>query len=338
MYLQMLAYLLFFQSFVACQSVQEKAAPLESNLSFQSLTDFLQEPEKANHPANNFVFQSTDGGQTWQDVSTGLPKDLSVEYFLVQKGEVILGAKHELYRSMGTSTAPVWEKELLMEQFSNVFPSLNGLYAWSTQNGFFKSISKGIWMPVFADLKSQYFRTLMETRDGTLFIGTDNGILKSIDHGKTWKQVHKDGWVINIVESEGVLICTNQRGILRSTDQGEHWDLVISEGGVGIAVEVIKNGFAAITYNTESETRRVRISVDGGKTWQPIDAGLRPHANIASIKEVGEYFFCGHPDGIFRSADKGKTWQNVLPSIKDKVFNLSVSGKVIYAVPLNGGC
>ena len=140
------------------------------------------------------------------------------------------------------------------------------------------------------------------------------------------------------MESDGVLICTNQRGILRSADGGEHWDVVVSEGGVGIAAEIIEGGFAAITYNTESETRRVRISTDGGKTWQPIDSDLPPSADIASIKQVGEYFFCGHPDGIFRSADRGKTWKLILPSIKEKVFNLSVSGNVIYAIPRSGGC
>jgi photosystem II stability/assembly factor-like uncharacterized protein len=125
---------------------------------------------------------------------------------------------------------------------------------------------------------------------------------------------------------------------LRSADGGEHWEVVVSEGGVGIAAEVIEGGFAVITYNTESETRRVRISNDAGKTWQAIDAPLPPSPNIASIKQVGEYFFCGHPKGIYRSADKGKSWQLILPSVWEKVFNLSVSGKVIYAVPQNSAC
>jgi photosystem II stability/assembly factor-like uncharacterized protein len=127
-------------------------------------------------------------------------------------------------------------------------------------------------------------------------------------------------------------------GILRSADAGENWDWVINEGGVGIAVESIRGGFAAITYNTASKTRRVRTSYDGGKTWQPIDAGLPVQDSIASIIEVGEYFFCGHPTGIFRSLDQGKTWKLVLPSIENKVFNLSVSGNVIYAIPREGGC
>jgi hypothetical protein len=57
-----------------------------------------------------------------------------------------------------------------------------------------------------------------------------------------------------------------------------------------------------------------------------------------SITQVGENFFCTHPDGIFRSSDKGKTWKLLLPSIDDKGFGLFVSGNVIYAIRSKGGC
>ncbi|HPH31462.1 MAG TPA: hypothetical protein PLB49_06415, partial [Chitinophagaceae bacterium] len=127
-------------------------------------------------------------------------------------------------------------------------------------------------------------------------------------------------------------------GVIRSADDGETWETVISEGGVGIDIAPIDGGFAAITFNTQSETRRVRASYDGGKTWQAIDAGLPPSKNISSIIQVGDSFFCGHPNGIYQSGDKGKTWKLILPSIEGKVFSLSVSGNVIYAIPSNGGC
>jgi photosystem II stability/assembly factor-like uncharacterized protein len=85
-------------------------------------------------------------------------------------------------------------------------------------------------------------------------------------------------------------------------------------------------------------TRRVRTSYDGGNTWRAIDYSLPAQASIASIIQVGDYFFCGHPTGIFRSSDNGKTWKLLFPSIENRVFNLSVSGKVIYEIPKNGGC
>jgi hypothetical protein len=59
---------------------------------------------------------------------------------------------------------------------------------------------------------------------------------------------------------------------------------------------------------------------------------------MTSITQVGENFFCTHPGGIFRSSDKGKTWKLLLPSVEGKVFNLFISGNVIYAIPSKGGC
>jgi photosystem II stability/assembly factor-like uncharacterized protein len=176
--------------------------------------------------------------------------------------------------------------------------------------------------------------------------GTKSGpvdiVFKSTDGGQTWQETSEappeTASGSNIVKAEGVILATGQKGIRRSTDNGEHWQWVISEGGVGIAIERIKGGFAAITYSTASKTRRVRTSYDGGKTWQAIDAGLPAALSIASIIQVGENFFCGHPKGIYRSTDKGKTWKLLLPSIDGKVFNLSVSGNVIYAIPRSGGC
>jgi hypothetical protein len=168
------------------------------------------------------------------------------------------------------------------------------------------------------------------------------------------------------------MVATSNRGIIRSTDKGENWELVISEGGVGIDVARIKGGFAAINYSTAAKTRRVRTSYDGGKTWQPIDAGLQAQTIIdspsqpinagnpvqsgtdsvwhpkeaalpaqeykTSIIQVGENFFCGHSDGIYRTSDKGKTWKLVLPTVKGKMFKLCVSGNVIYAIQMENHC
>ncbi len=287
----------------------------------------------------NTVFKSTDGGQTWQDISEGLPGNVQGEGFFANDKGFYWCAANELYHSTANSSAASWKKEVFPAAHSSITPSKNGIFAYTYAGEFLqKPNGTNEWSPIFTNFPEKEIRTVYETSGGTVFIGCDNGLFKSTNSGKTWKQVHNGGWAMKMVESNGVLMATSQVGIIRSTDGGENWDAVISEGGVGIAVECIKGGFAAITYNTTSETRRVRTSYDGGKTWQAIDAALPASLSIASIVQVGDDFFCGHPGGIFKSSDKGKTWQLLLPSMGNKVFNLSVSGNVIYAVPRDGGC
>ena len=157
-----------------------------------------------------------------------------------------------------------------------------------------------------------------------------------------------------MAESNGVLVAISNRRIIRSTDNGENWEFVTSEGGVAFDVKQISGGFPALTP-TSANIRGVSTSYDGGKTWQTDDAGLQDKVVIdsifrtwntrpsvkafqTSISQVGENFLCTHPDGIFRSSDKGKTWKLLLPAVEGKVFNVIVSGNVIYAIPSKGGC
>ncbi len=303
------------------------------------ITDSPQKLNKNKSGVVNLVFKSADGGQTWQDISEGLPENLQGGGFFANESGLYLRAGKGLYHNQPNSTAPFWKKEMFPDDHSSIAPGKTGIFAYHYSGQFLQKVNgSSIWSPMYKNFQEKEVRTVYETAGGTVFIGCDNGLFKSTNNGKTWKQVHTGGWVMKLVESNGVLLATSQGGIIRSTDDGENWDNVISEGGVGIAVECIKGGFAAITFNTKSNTRRVRTSYDGGKTWQPIDADLPAQLSIASIIQVGEYFFCGHPDGIFRSSDQGKTWKLLLPSIENKVFNLSVSGNVIYAIPRNGGC
>ncbi len=333
MHIHHLAFLSLLLCFTACEQVEDRAL---ASLTSTAVTG----TSVAKTATTNIVFQSTDGGQTWQDISAGLPVGLNPWNFFAGQGELLMLAEKGVYTSTTTSKTTQWEKDIAMDQqLINISAAPTGLMAVSNHARFFQKL-KGtdIWMPIFTDFKNASVRTAFTAKDGSTFIGSDDGLFKSTDQGKTWKHVMKIGWVIKMVESDGVLLCTNEGGILRSTDGGETWDVVLYEGGVGIDLAVIKDGFAAITYNTETEIRRVRTSADGGKTWQAIDAGLPPTKLVSTILQVGDFFYCGHPDGIYRCVVGGNFWELLLPTIGDKVFNLSVSEGVMYAVLRNGGC
>lgn len=313
--------------------------------------------------ATNIILQSKDGGQTWQDISPSLPVKEQPEDFFAGESDVYLRVKNAMYSSKSTLKTLVWEKEnALTPQSASIAFNRSGVMAYNYDGHVYqKTSATGTdsyrdWSPIYTNFKKPTMRTVVELSDGTVFLGCDVGLYKSTDKGRSWKQVQNEGWVMDIVESEGVLIGTGQNGIMRSTDNGEHWEWVINEGGVGIAVERITGGFAAIVYSTTTLSRRIYISVDSGKTWKAIDDGLQRSLSISSIKQIGNYLLCGHPDGIFRSADMGKTWTSVHAGVDKNMFNFSrtwyttevtdprkvfklyVSGNVVYAVARNSGC
>ncbi|WP_339810057.1 exo-alpha-sialidase [uncultured Imperialibacter sp.] len=307
--------------------------------------------------ATNVILQSKDGGHTWQDISHGLPEIEERMGFFAGESEIYLSTNGALYRSKSNLKTHVWEKENVPDlKSTSITFNQSGVMAYSFDGHIYrKKPSSDTWLPIYTDLITHSVATIFETSDGTVFMGTGKSLSKSTDKAQSWKPVQK-GWVDNIVESEGVLLATGQQGIMRSTDNGDTWEWVISEGGVGIAVERIDGGFAAIAYNTRTQSRRIHTSFDGGKTWQAIDEGLQPSKNISSVKQMGNYLFVGHPDGIFRSSDMGNTWQRVhagfgnplYASLKfalwtpaapvEKVFKLYVSGNVLYAVAVSPGC
>jgi photosystem II stability/assembly factor-like uncharacterized protein len=308
-----------------------------------SLTDGQQKHKAEKPGAANIIFKSTDAGQSWQDISEGLP-NLSEEgigrnsVFANDNG-LYLRIGNGIYHSKRLSTDTFWEKEILPYEHGSMVPGNNGIFTYNWDGQVSEKINgTDVWLPMFTNAQIHEITTVFETAGGTLFIGTDYCLYRSADKGITWKRVYFQGWVLKLVESNGVLMATSQKGIIRSTDDGENWDYVLQQGGVGIAIERIKDGFAAISANTHLMARTVNTSYDAGKSWQPIDEGLPQDLRIASIIEVGENFYCGHPDGIFKSSDKGKTWKLVLPSIENKVFYLYFSGDVIYAIPGTAGC
>jgi photosystem II stability/assembly factor-like uncharacterized protein len=378
MNIYLLPILLFFQC-ISCNG--ELEIPQASDLTNNEQT------QKTNKAENSIiVLRSADGGRTWQNISKGLPAPVkdnngaSRHVFFTDDNGLYLCADNGIYHNKPNSKIPFWTKDIFPDslprfigEHSTIAHGNAGIYAANYQGEILQKASgTNAWSQVFKNFQKKRIRTVFETAGGTVFIHCDNGLYKSTDSGKTWKELHAGGWG-KMVESNGVLLATSQGGILRSTDDGENWALVISEGGVGIDVERIEGGFAAITYSTLSKSRRIRTSYDGGKTWQAIDAGLRAHgfigpilqpvnANlpaggfsdstwqpkdttslslpkyITTIVQVGEDFFCGHSDGIYRSSDKGKTWKLVLPSAEEKMFKVSVSGNVIYAIQMESHC
>ncbi|MCE7042398.1 sialidase family protein [Dyadobacter sp. CY312] len=326
---------------------------------------------------SNIIFKSIDGGQTWRDISKGLPEKLQREGvardgFFTNDSGLYLRAGNGIYHSEPNYTTAFWTKEIFPGKQRYITAGKNGILAYDFRGQFLQKINgTSNWSPMFTTFQEQAIRidtttdwmtrnynekivhNVFETDGGTVFIASNNILFRSTNSGKTWKPTQVGDSGMKLVESNGVLLSTSKEGILRSGDDGKNWDRVLNEWGAGIAVERIDGGFAVILNNTLTKTNSIHISLDNGKTWNAIGEDLMPSwgsllmrkigllqslSDILSIKQMGKYLICGRTDGIFRSSDMGKTWEQLsLPQIENFGFNFSVSGNVMYVIP-NKGC
>ena len=357
-----IAFLFLMNSFAACQQEAEKATTSTAEAGYKSVAvsqKFLENILPA-EPATKIIFQSSDAGNSWQDVSAGLPTTYQGWGVFSGGGEVFLGDEHGVYRSGTGTTTPKWYKELFLDgRVQQITPGRAGLYACSYGFGLFQNMpGTDMWKDLTKSLVDRHLRTVVETADGSIIVGTDRGLLKSSDGGQSWKKVYEGAMMLNLVASKGVVLAGGDKGVFRSTDNGEHWTNVLDKNILVKNTGLLNDRFFAIlgTENAEEVhpegvTSRLLVSEDGGLTWHRMEQQLLPLADtydmdqrladakdIYDIVQVDNAIFCSFDTGIFRSLDNGKTWEPVLKSPKDKVFSIVVSGKVVYAVPRGGGC
>ncbi len=313
--------------------------------------------------ASNIIFKTSDGGNAWDDVSAGLPQKFDVWSIFATKGEVLLGYEKGLYCTIVSETAPTWQKEIFFnERIHAISLCQSGPYARSYEKGFFqKMLGTDVWIPVYNTLQKKPVRTILETKRGDIFVGSENGIYKSTDKGKTWRLVYNGGMVTCFISKENVMAAGGQNGVIRTLDGGENWEQVLSGDGPIQSLKIIDGKLVVISFGVVSPYNKsendlptsntIRSSDDGGKTWKHTYPNLAPFRYmykledkpsqgrvINDIEEIDDAIFCSIEKGIYRCDDHGKNWEMVLPSIENTLFDLAVSGNVVYAVKVFRGC
>ena len=105
-----------------------------------------------------------------------------------------------------------------------------------------------------------------------LYLAAGNALIRAADHGKTWK-------------------------FLTGSDVTELRDVAVDRNAPGTLYFAHSHG--------------IRVSRDGGATWQEIGAGLhRKYTEALRVdRRQAGVLIAGGEEGIFRSADGGGTWR-----------------------------
>jgi photosystem II stability/assembly factor-like uncharacterized protein len=164
-------------------------------------------------------------------------------------------------------------------------------------------------------------RSLVPSRypqaDLTLFVGTPEGLVRSEDLGRTFRETPIGGTPVGQVVWPGpALVVATGRGVLVSQDGGSSFGSPGEGLPAGEVRAIALSSFFSIDPVLFASTGSLGVfhSSDAGRTWSP--AGLDGH-EVRDLHWLGPFLYAVAEDGIYRTEDLGEEWVRIDEGLRD---------------------
>lgn len=205
--------------------------------------------------------------------------------------------------------------------------------------GFFQSLDQGnSWRLLMKKDKKKQLRTVVGiNNDNSMLIGTDVGIYRTLDSGKSWQQTTQEvgsvnGFAVDPVDTETIYAATDT-GVYISSDAGNTWqlknngfyrdvdpNLIVDSANPGTWIVSSSINHYRYPVNNNSNQLSYFVTYDFGMHWQTISPDRsgtfavnneRYGTGTVSINKKSV-------SGLIKTVDNGLTWKLVLPVKKSE--------------------
>jgi photosystem II stability/assembly factor-like uncharacterized protein len=254
-------------------AVSTPAAALPDTSDYHSLLVAVNDPEALTLGTHDGLYQSTDGGRSWQSTTLGGQDAMNLGR---AKGGVTWTAGHDVL-ARSTDGGQTWQ-----DVRPSGLPHLD-IHGFS-----------------------------VDPRDSTLWAALAGaGLYRSNDGGKSFELVTREvggGVMALAVTSSGRILAGDMRqGLYSSADGGKTWKPTLQEGLMGLAVNP-KDPKRIVATGPG-----ILLSTDGGRSWDevlPLQQGAGPVAWAPSRPRVG--YVVGFDKTLYKTEDGGATWRLVI--------------------------
>jgi photosystem II stability/assembly factor-like uncharacterized protein len=266
------------------------------------------------HNTLSVVYRSTDGGNTWHPFDRGIPPDATISSFLVQDDKIFASTDYDgIYFIKGIERQ--WKRidEDLPKDIdiNTILVSGNTFIIGTLRHGIMISKNDGKnWESSSIQIKTPV-RTLHKM-GSLLFAGADNGIYKSVDHGKAWTHIYKGVQVNGFTELNHKVYAAVMNGAIMSGDNGVTWKYIYKPN----TLHDISNDGKKLYAMTLGDG--LKNSDENGLDWNRINNGLGTlNLYTFELKSFGNKIFAAQWYGIYSSDDWGKTWNIIKNGLPD---------------------
>jgi photosystem II stability/assembly factor-like uncharacterized protein len=272
------------------------------------------------------VFSSRDGGQTWQQKSSGLAGNDVFTLKQASNGTLIAGTNRGVFEFVPGNT--------LWHPINNIVSEKTAAHSVKLKSGKTKIVSS-----------TTSTRSVLEGRVNDTDLGvsrwyaaTSAGLYTSKDQGKVWMGGPVAGLqdFVSVQAHDSVVVAATRTSVLVSPDAGTTWQsAALAPYPVNIhGVTVAPDGQIFVAAREGAFH-----SGDSGQTWNHVGSGL-PDTNITSVSYDGSHqrllATSSQTGVVFESTDGGSSWQRG----PDSGFPLRrvsvVHGHYVGATPFDG--
>jgi photosystem II stability/assembly factor-like uncharacterized protein len=292
------------------------------------------------------VFRSSDGGGFWEPINGGQDDRIAQSLHLAPDHTVYIGTAGGIWRTrdQGETWTSLHRGLFLPTVRAVAVDGQKALYAGTAGSGVFRSLDDGAtWKPFNNGLTDKGVTGLLWIGGTTLLCGTQDGLYKSEDQGKSWVRWGFENQPVGaMIQLGSDLYVGNDKGLSRWSASQSRWETVgPKKQGVSRLVEGLdRKLYAAISqdlYRLEgivwkrlwsgepiegvaadpkgavyvATAKKLLKKSPAAESWEPValptDASLRTiHLQSRGSELI---LYLGTAKGLYFSPDGGKQWK-----------------------------
>jgi hypothetical protein len=292
---------------------------------------------------------SKDKGKSWtyndsqQWTSTGS--------LVVVGRDIFAGTNLGVFRSTNNGVSWIAANTGLATTWVSAIRTIGDTLIACTDSGVFISMNKGkLWTNINYRIPNLIIKDLIVS-DHTFLASTDYGVFRSEDNGISWIESNSglvNSGVMDLAVNGATIFATAGNGgdrLYRSTNNGVSWTVAGNNNlpkNSGLAcLTVIDNTLFAtpIYFNNTLQKQMyygVVLSTNNGESWIRSNNDLTDIC-VNSLAGHGDTLFAGtQENGIFRSTNKGLSWDEINPQL-NAIYALAISKGIIIANDIGHG-
>lgn len=259
--------------------------------------------------------RSTDGGMTWDSVSTGLPDEAVYSAMLFDDGTILIGTRGA-YRSENNGNTWVFSSDgMIAGDVHEVTINDEGT-VFAVSDKVWRTVDDGQnWVSISDNLDITEVIEMETDMAGQLYLLVnpyDTRLYKSADDGDSWIQLTlpDQGFSdIDFQPSGDLYAASNYNGgLYRSTDGGISWSLAGFPNTGFQSVYIDPQGVMLVC--DENNPATIYRSDDNGNSWAPVyTINTYGYAGVTDYATDGMGFiYMATYFDLLRSDDEGLTW------------------------------